>query len=111
MKTAGTLTKDLIDIAEEAGELEQQGADIATSIEGRHDPIIQMGGCIDDALLDKLALVGEPAELSQKLSRRFGDIFDVCSASVFSCEGYSAGGFDTSIAGTIRQSIAAPPAL
>ena len=42
MKTAGTLTKDLIDIAEEAGELEQQGADIATSIEGRHDPIIQL---------------------------------------------------------------------
>lgn len=68
----------------------------------------QMGGCIDDALLDKLALVGEPAKLSQKLSRRFGDIFDVCSASVFSGEGYSAGGFDTSIAGTIRQSIAAP---
>jgi alkanesulfonate monooxygenase SsuD/methylene tetrahydromethanopterin reductase-like flavin-dependent oxidoreductase (luciferase family) len=64
----------------------------------------EMGECIDDALLEKLALVGEPAEISQKLSRRFGDIFNVCSASVFTGAGYSAGGFDTSIAGAIRQS-------
>ena len=63
-----------------------------------------MGELIDDALLDKLALVGEPDELSQKLARRFGDIFDVCSASVFTGEGYSAGGFNTTIAGSIRQS-------
>ena len=64
----------------------------------------EMGELIDDALLDKLALVGEPDELSQKLARRFGDIFDVCSSSVFTGEGYSAGGFNTTIADSIRQS-------
>ncbi len=64
----------------------------------------EMGECIDDTLLDKLAIVGEPAEISEKLARRFGDIFDVCSASVFTGEGYNEGGFNTLIANAVRQS-------
>jgi len=64
----------------------------------------EMGQRIDDKLLDKLAIVGEPAEISEKLASRFGDVFDICSASVFTGEGYSSGGFSTSVARSIRQS-------
>ena len=63
----------------------------------------EMGECIDDTLLDKLAIVGEPGEISEKLARRFGDIFDICSASVFAGAGYSEGGFNTLIANAVRQ--------
>ncbi len=63
----------------------------------------EMGELVDEALLDKLALVGEPDELSRKLALRFGDIFDVCTASVFSGAGYSGGEFNTKIANAIRQ--------
>jgi len=62
----------------------------------------EMGRRIDDTLLEKIALVGEPRELSAKLSQRYGDIFDICSASVFSGEGYSAGGFAPPVAAAIR---------
>ena len=62
----------------------------------------EMGQRIDDTLLDKLALVGEPDEVSRKLARRYGDIFDICSASVFTGEGYSAGLYSQPIAGAIK---------
>lgn len=58
---------------------------------------------IDDSLLDKLALVGEPHEISEKLTLRFGGIFDICFASVFSGNGYSAGKYSTAIADAIKQ--------
>ena len=45
----------------------------------------EMGQRIDDTLLNHLALVGEPAQISQKLQQRFGDVFDICAASVFNC--------------------------
>ena len=62
----------------------------------------EMGQRIDDTLLDKLALVGEPDEVSRKLARRYGDIFDICSASVFTGEGFSAGLYSQPIAGAIK---------
>ncbi len=62
----------------------------------------EMGQRIDDTLLDKLALVGEPGEISRKLAQRYGDIFDICSASVFTGEGYSAGLFSRPIARAIK---------
>ncbi|MBE9539868.1 MAG: TIGR03617 family F420-dependent LLM class oxidoreductase [Proteobacteria bacterium] len=64
----------------------------------------EMGQRIDDKLLDKLAIVGEPADISKKLAQRFGDIFDICSASVFTGDGYSAGEFSPSVADAIKQS-------
>ena len=63
----------------------------------------EMGQRIDDTLLNKLALVGEPAEISAQLSERYGNIFDICAASVFTGDGYSAGRFDTAIAGVIKK--------
>jgi probable F420-dependent oxidoreductase len=64
----------------------------------------EMGQRIDATLLDKLALVGEPHEIGQKLRQRFGGVFDICSASVFSGEGYSSGQFSIPLAGVIRHS-------
>ena len=63
----------------------------------------EMGERIDDTLLDKLAIVGEPAEISQKLNQRFGDVFDICSASVFTGDAYSAGEFSPVVAEAIKQ--------
>jgi probable F420-dependent oxidoreductase len=63
----------------------------------------EMGQRIDDKLLDKLAVVGEPDEISKKLSQRFGDVFDICSASVFTGDGYSAGEFSPAVADAIKQ--------
>lgn len=42
-----------------------------------------MGSLIDDALLEKLALVGDPARIKQKLTERYGGVFDACGAMVF----------------------------
>jgi hypothetical protein len=66
----------------------------------------EMGQRIDDALLDKLALVGEPAEIAAKLSQRFGDVFDICATSVFTGDGYSAGGYSPALAAAIRTAAA-----
>ena len=65
-----------------------------------------MGQRIDDALLDKLALVGEPAEIAAKLSQRFGGVFDICATSVFTGDGYSAGGYSPALAAAIRAAAA-----
>lgn len=66
---------------------------------------VDMGQLIDDTLLDRLALVGEPETIASKMSERFGDVFDICAASVFSGDGYSAGGYNTTLAGAIRKTI------
>ena len=63
----------------------------------------EMGQCIDDTLLGKLAIVGEPADLCKILSERFGDVFDICSASVFTGNAYSAGEFSPTVATAIAQ--------
>jgi len=63
----------------------------------------EMGQLIDDSLLDRLALVGEPAEITRKLSQRFGDVFDICAASVFTGDAYSAGEFNTAVAEAIKR--------
>lgn len=63
---------------------------------------VEMGRRIDDTLLDKIALVGEPQQIAAKLAERYGDIFDICSASVFTGEGYSAGGYHRAIGDAIK---------
>jgi probable F420-dependent oxidoreductase len=63
----------------------------------------EMGQRIDDTLLNKLALVGEPGEIATSLHQRFGDVFDICTSSVFSGDAYSAGEFSSEIAGAIKQ--------
>ncbi len=63
----------------------------------------KMGQLIDDTLLNKLAIVGEPAEISEKLSQRFGDVFDICSSSVYTGSGYSTGEYSSSMAEVIKQ--------
>ena len=62
----------------------------------------EMGQRIDDTLLDKIALVGEPEQIATKLRDRFGDIFDICSASVFAGDAYSAGGYNAAIGAAIK---------
>jgi probable F420-dependent oxidoreductase len=62
----------------------------------------EMGRRIDDTLLDKVALVGEPQQIAAKLADRYGDIFDICSASVFSGDSYSEGGFHRGIGDVIK---------
>lgn len=62
----------------------------------------EMGSRIDDALLEKIALVGEPQQIAEKLTTRYGDIFDICAASVFTGEAYSAGGYHQAIGEAIK---------
>ena len=63
---------------------------------------VEMGRRIDDELLEKIALVGEPQQIAEKLSARYGDIFDICSASVFTGDAYSAGGYHRAIGEAIK---------
>jgi len=63
----------------------------------------QMGQLIDDTLLDKLALVGEPDEVSKKLSKRFGDIFDICSVNIYSGAGYTSAEYNPFLAEKIKS--------
>jgi hypothetical protein len=65
---------------------------------------MEMGRLIDDKLLAKIALVGEPHEIAAQLITRYGDIFDICGTSVFTGEGYSSGGYNSAIAMAIRKS-------
>ena len=64
---------------------------------------LEMGQLIDDTLLDKIALVGEPQEIGAKLQQRYGDIFDMSPATVFTGDGYSAGSFSPELAKAIRE--------
>ncbi|MEM1152510.1 MAG: TIGR03617 family F420-dependent LLM class oxidoreductase [Pseudomonadota bacterium] len=68
--------------------------------EGRWQHI---GDLVDDALLDKIALVGEPQQIALKLKARYGDIFDMASTTVFSGIGYSDGKFEPALANAIRE--------
>jgi alkanesulfonate monooxygenase SsuD/methylene tetrahydromethanopterin reductase-like flavin-dependent oxidoreductase (luciferase family) len=87
-------------VLESVGYGELQGELNALSKQGKW---LEMGQCIDDALLEKIAIVGEPAEVAAKLTRRYGDIFDITQAMVFSGDAYSAGVFNTEITAAIRQ--------
>lgn len=63
---------------------------------------LKMGERIDDTLLDKIAIVGEPGEIGAQLTSRYGDIFDISSASVFTGVGYSEGRFHQGIGAAIK---------
>lgn len=63
---------------------------------------VEMGQRIDDDLLQKIAIVGEPQQIGEKLRQRHGDVFDITSASVFSGEGYSEGRYHQGIARAIK---------
>jgi probable F420-dependent oxidoreductase len=87
-------------VLESIGYGELQGELNRLSKEGKW---LEMGQCIDDTLLDKIALVGEPAAIADKMSKRYGDIFDICGASVFTGDAYSGGEFNTAIAGAVKD--------
>ena len=87
-------------VLESVGYGELQGELNALSKQGKW---LEMGQCIDDTLLEKIAVVGEPEELGRKLAQRYGDVFDVCQAMVFTGDAYSAGVFNTEIATAIKQ--------
>jgi len=63
----------------------------------------EMGRRIDDAPLDKLAIVGDLTQVREKLSSRYGDVFDLCTASIFTGEGYSEGRFHQGISEAIKS--------
>ena len=86
-------------VLESVGYGELQGELNRLSKEGKW---LEMGQCIDETLLDKIALVGEPQEIAEKMAKRYGDIFDICGASVFTGDGYSAGEFNTAIADAVK---------
>ncbi len=87
-------------VLESVGYGELQGELNAISKQGKW---VEMGQCIDDALLEKIAVVGEPQEIGTKLVQRYGDIFDLCQATVFSGDAYSAGQFNKSSADAVKQ--------
>ena len=86
-------------VLESVGYGELQGELNRLSKEGKW---LEMGQCIDDTLLDKIALVGEPQEIADKMAGRYGDIFDITGASVFSGDAYSAGIYHEELASAIR---------
>ena len=63
---------------------------------------LEMGQRIDDTLLNKIAIVGEPKDIAEQLDARYGGIFNTCAASVFSGDGYSDGGYNDSIGKAIQ---------
>ncbi len=63
---------------------------------------VAMGALIDDTLLDKIAIVGAPAEIGKKLQQRYGDVFDITTCSVYTGDAYSEGGFSPELAAAIR---------
>lgn len=62
----------------------------------------EMGRRIDDTLLDKFALVGEPAAVAKKLTQRYGDILDICAVSVMGGEAYSELNFSREISDAMK---------
>lgn len=63
---------------------------------------VEMGRRIDDTLLEKIAIVGEPQVIGEQLNKRYGDVFDISSASVFTGEGYSEGRYHQGIGDSIK---------
>ncbi len=90
-------------VLESVGYGELQGELNALSKQGKW---LEMGQCIDDTLLNKIAVVGEPQDIGSKVIQRYGDIFDICQAMVFSGDAYSAGKFDAGVAGAIKKAAA-----
>lgn len=64
---------------------------------------LEMGRRIDDKLLDKIAIVGELSDIEEKLTSRYGDIFDISTSGVFSGEGYSEGRYHQGIGQVIKS--------
>jgi probable F420-dependent oxidoreductase len=64
---------------------------------------LEMGGLIDDTLLDRIAIIGEPGELTEKLRARYADIFDTSGSSVFTGAGYAVGEFSPAVANAIKS--------
>lgn len=62
-----------------------------------------MGKLIDPKLPDKIALVGDLKEIEQKLSQRYAELFDICSASVISGAGYSSGGYNIELGNVLKR--------
>ena len=89
-------------VLESVGYGELQGELNRLSKEGKW---LEMGQCIDETLLNKIALVGEPKEIANKLVQRFGDVFDITGASVFSGDGYSAGIYHRGLADAINSAV------
>ncbi|RLQ22620.1 TIGR03617 family F420-dependent LLM class oxidoreductase [Seongchinamella sediminis] len=87
-------------VLESVGYGELQGELNALSKQGRWP---EMGQCVDDTLLEKIAVVGEPQQIGSKLVQRYGDVFDACQTTVYSGEGYSAGEFSQEIAAAIKH--------
>jgi probable F420-dependent oxidoreductase len=87
-------------VLESIGYGELQGELNALSKQGRWE---EMGRIIDDTLLDKIALVGEPEEIARKLVQRYGDLFDVCGANVFTGDAYGGGGFSATLSDAIKR--------
>lgn len=50
----------------------------------------EMASLVDDTLFEKIALVGEPEQIAEKLEQRYGTIIDLCSCSVMNGEAYDA---------------------
>jgi probable F420-dependent oxidoreductase len=87
-------------VLESIGYGELQGELHALSKQGRW---VEMGRIIDDTLLEKIALVGEPDEIARKLVQRYGDLFDVCAANVFTGDAYGSGGYRVELAEAIKR--------
>lgn len=64
---------------------------------------LEMGRRIDDYLLNKIALVGDPEQIADQLSKRYGDIFDFCGASVMGGEAYSEMFYKQSIGEAVKR--------
>lgn len=64
---------------------------------------LEMGQLIDDEILEKMAIVGEPTEIAEKVRQRYGDVFDICAASVFTGMGYSDGTYNTALAEALKS--------
>ncbi len=65
-------------VLESIGVGELQGELNAMSKQGRW---VEMGGLIDDSMLDAFAVVGEPGQLAGQILGRYGDIVDRTSAA------------------------------
>jgi len=63
---------------------------------------LEMGQRIDDDLLERIALVGEPPQIGEKLTRRYGGIFDFCPAGIVTGDAYSAIEYQPDLAEAIR---------
>ena len=64
---------------------------------------LEMGQRIDDDLMGRIALVGEPPQIGEQLSRSYGDIFDMCPAGIVTGDAYSEIDYRPALAEVIRH--------